>query len=104
MLPIVCLLAVVTYYWLLVLDSRNIFLRCPLLLTIFMAVTGNDQQSDVPLAVQPVFAFVYAVLLHSRMNHLSAFQRILTVVLHCGHATEDVSVDYMFRSLLILYV
>lgn len=75
-----------------------------MLLTILLVVAGHNQQfeSDVPVAMQPVFAFVYAVLMYNRNKHLSAFQRLLTVVLHCGHATEDVGVNYAMMHLLKL--
>jgi len=55
-----------------------------------MAMTEYTHKTDIPSEKRNIFAFVYATLMYSRLNHLSAFQRLVSVVLHCGHATEEV--------------
>ena len=56
-----------------------------------MLIMGKKHENKISSAMQPIFAFAYAVFIYNRHNHLWAFQHTLTIVIRCGHASEDVS-------------
>ena len=56
-----------------------------------MIKMGKEHENKISLAMQAIFSFVYAVFIYNRHNHLWAFQHMLTIVIRCGHASEDVS-------------
>ena len=56
-----------------------------------MIIMGKEHENKISSAMQPIFAFVYTVLMYNRHNHLWAFQHMLTIVIRYGHASEDVS-------------
>ena len=56
-----------------------------------MIILGKEYENKISSVMQSIFSFVYAVLMHNRHNHLWAFQHMLTIVIHCGHVSEDIS-------------
>ena len=56
-----------------------------------MLIMGKKHENKISSAMQPIFAFVYAVFIYNRHSHLWAFQHTLTIVICYRHASEDVS-------------
>ena len=56
-----------------------------------MIIMGKEHENKISSAMQPIFAFIYAVFIYNRHYHLWAFQHMLKIVIRCGHASEDVS-------------